>query len=328
MMRLPPFTYVRPSGLAEACAALAEYPGAVPVAGGTDLYPKLKRRLAEPSVLVSLAGVPELRGIRENGDGSLAIGAATTLAELISHPTVVARYPALARAAELVSSPQIRNAATVGGNLCVDTRCNRFDQTADWRAALRFCLKAGSDICRLAPGGGRCWAVSSSDLAPVAIALGAQVRLANAGGERVAPAAALYEDDGVAYLTTGPGELLTELLLPPVDGLRATYLKLRLRGSIDFPLLGVAAAARLDADGTCTEAWIVLGGVASLPFRVTRAEELLIGQRLDPEAIKAAAGAAAGQAKPMENADLTPLYRKRMVGVYVGRALAELAAVS
>lgn len=139
---------------------------------------------------------------------------------------------------------------------------------------------------------------------------------------------ALYADDGVAYLAMSRGEVLVEVQLPPADGLRATYLKLRRRGSIDFPLLGVAASVRLAADGTCSEARIVLGAVASLPVRASRAERLLVGQRLDEETIQAAADAASGQAKPMENADLTPLYRKRMVGVYVGRALAELAAVS
>lgn len=327
MMRLPPFAYLRPRELAEAAALLAEHgKGAAPVAGGTDLYPKLKRRQLEPSVLVSLRGVPELRGVRAKG--GLAIGAGTTLRELESHPAVLARYPALARAAALVSSPQIRNAATVGGNLCVDTRCNYYDLPEGWRSALGFCLKAGSDVCRLASGGERCWAIASSDLAPVAIALDAQVRLVGAGGERVLPAAKLYRDDGVDYLARAPDEILAEVLLPPADGMRATYRKLRRRGSIDFPILGVAAAVRTDGDGTCTSARIVLGAVASHPFRSSGAERALVGHRLEPAAIEEAAEAATAQAKPMENADLTPLYRKRMVRALVAGALAELAALA
>jgi 4-hydroxybenzoyl-CoA reductase subunit beta len=327
MIRLPSFTYLRPHELGEACAMLAEHgPDAVVVAGGTDLYPNMKRRQVEPKVLVGLSRMPELRGVHANG--GLVVGAATTLGELAAHPAVLERYPALARAAALVSSPQIRNAATAGGNLCVDTRCNYYDLPEGWRAAAGFCLKAGSDACRLAPGGERCWAISSSDLAPVAVALDASVRLVGAAGERIVPVADLYRDDGVDYLAKAPGEILAELRFPPADGLRATYRKLRRRGSIDFPILGVAAAVRLDGDGRCTEARIVLGAVASHPVRATDAERILVGSRLTPEAIEEAAEAAARPAKPMENADLTPLYRKRMARVYVARALAELGGVA
>jgi 4-hydroxybenzoyl-CoA reductase subunit beta len=234
----------------------------------------------------------------------------------------------LARAASVVASPQIRNAGTVGGNLCVDTRCNYYDLPYDRRCAHGFCLKTGdSDICRLAPGGDRCWAVSSTDLAPVAHVLGGSVRLVSARGERTLPVAQLYTmDDGIDYLQKQPDEVLTALTLPPADGgLRATYLKFRRRGAIDFPLLGVAAALRTDPDGTCTEARIVLGAVATAPLPVPKATEVLVGAPLSEETITAAAETAMSATKPMDALDLPLAYRRRMVMVHVARALRELA---
>jgi 4-hydroxybenzoyl-CoA reductase subunit beta len=325
-MRLPRFAYVPASTTAEAAELLAEHPGAQLLGGGTDLLPKMKRRQLEPKVLVGLRGVSELHGIRLNGGAT--IGAGTRLHELAAAPEIVERYPALARAASLVASPQIRNAGTVGGNLCVDTRCNYYDLPYDRRCAHGFCLKTGdSDVCRLAPGGDRCWAVSSTDLAPVAHVLGGSVRLVSARGERTLPVAQLYTmDDGIDYLRKQPDEVLTALVLPPSDGgLRATYVKFRRRGAIDFPLLGVAAAVRADADGICTEARIVLGAVATAPLPVPQAAEVLVGGPLTEEAITAAAEKAMSATKPMDALDLPLAYRRRMVMIHVARALRELA---
>jgi 4-hydroxybenzoyl-CoA reductase subunit beta len=326
MMRLPRFEYLPASSAAEAAQLLAENPGAQPVGGGTDLYPKMKRRQLEPKVLVGLRGVAELSGIHINGGAT--IGAGTRLHELASAPEIVRRYPALARAASLVASPQIRNAGTVGGNLCVDTRCNYYDLPYDRRCAHGFCLKTGnSDICRLAPGGDRCWAVSSTDLAPVAHVLGGSVRLLSARGERTLPVAQLYTmDDGIDYLRKQPDEVLTALTLPSIndDRFRATYVKFRRRGAIDFPLLGVAAAVRTDPDGTCTEARIVLGAVATAPLPVPKAAEVLVGAPLTEETITAAAETAMSATKPMDALDLPLGYRRRMVMVHVARALRDL----
>lgn len=325
MMRLPRFAYLPASSTAEAAQMLAEHPGAQLLSGGTDLFPKMKRRQLEPKVLVGLRGVPELCGIHVNGGAS--IGAGTRLHELAGAPEIVRRYPALARAASLVASPQIRNAGTVGGNLCVDTRCNYYDLPYDRRCAHDFCLKTGeSDVCRLAPGGDRCWAVSSTDLAPVAHVLGASVRLVSTRGERTLPVAHLYTmDDGIDYLQKQPDEVLTALTLPPSDdGLRATYVKFRRRGAIDFPLLGVAAAVRTDADGICTEARIVLGAVATAPLPVPKAAAVLVGAALTEETITAAAETAMSATKPMDALDLPLGYRRRMVMVHVARALREL----
>ncbi len=329
MMRLPPFTYLSPHTLGEAARMLAEGgPDAMAVAGGTDLYPNMKRRQFEPKVLVGLCGLRDLRGIRGDERTGLTIGAGTVLRRVSTHPAVLAYYPAVARAASLISNPQIRNVGTVGGNLLVDTRCNYYNMPFWWRKSISFCMKKDGDVCWVAPGGHRCWAISSSDLAPVAVALDARVRLVSATGERVIPARDLYQDDGIAYLSKRPDELLAEVMIPPTDGLRTTYWKLRRRGAIDFPILGVAAAVRLDGDGTCTHARVVLGAVAPRPVEAAGAEEVLVGQQLTPEVIDAAAQAAWKPARPLDNADLTISYRKQMVRVYVARALKELAGLS
>jgi 4-hydroxybenzoyl-CoA reductase subunit beta len=324
MMRLPAFTYLPASTTADAAQLLAEHPGAQLLSGGTDLFPKMKRGQLGPKVLVGLRNVSELRGIHVNGGAT--IGAGTRLHELAAEPDIVTRYPALARAASLVASPQIRNAGTVGGNLCVDTRCNYYDLPYDRRCAHGFCLKTGnSDVCRLAPGGDRCWAVSSTDLAPVAHVLDGSVRLVTASGERTLPVAQFYTmDDGIDYLQKQPDEVVTALALPPADGLRATYVKFRRRGAIDFPLLGVAAAVRTDPDRTCTEARIVLGAVATAPLPVPKAAEVLVGAPLTEETIAAAAETAMSATKPMDALDLPLGYRRRMVRVHVARALREL----
>jgi 4-hydroxybenzoyl-CoA reductase subunit beta len=324
MLRLPAFEYLAPRNLAEAVNLLGEHSRkAILVAGGTDLFPNLKRRQFEPKYLIGLSGLTELRGIR-NDDG-FVIGAGVTLTQLANDRILQQSYPALTIAAGLVSSPQLRNAGTIGGNLCLDTRCNYYNQTYFWRKAIGFCLKKDGDICLVAPGSSRCWAVSSTDCAPVAIALDAHVRLVGPNGTREIPAAALYRDDGIDYLVKAPEEILTEIVLPAAEGLRSTYLKLRRRGSIDFPILGVAAALRVAPDGIVEHARIVLGAIASQPVDAVEAARVLIGQKLTPEVIAAAAGAAYQSAKPMDNADGSYAWRKKMARVYVQRALSALA---
>ena len=328
MMRLPPFAYLAPRTTEEAVRLLAEHGGAaMPVAGGTDLYPNMKRRQFEPAVLVGLRGIRELGAVTGSAREGLRVGAAVTLTKVSCHPEVTAHYPALARAAGLVSTPQLRNAGTLGGNVCVDTRCNYYNQSYEWRRSIGFCMKKDGDVCLVAPGSPRCWAVSSSDTAPVLWALGAQVTLAGPAGERRIPVKALYADDGIAYLGgKAAGEIVTEIALPPVAGWTATYWKLRRRGSFDFPVLGVAAAVRLEG-GVCQDARIVLGAVASTPREAPEAAAALVGERLTPEAIERAAEAAARPAKPLDNTDLVYHYRKKMTRVYVGRALRELAGL-
>jgi 4-hydroxybenzoyl-CoA reductase subunit beta len=327
MLRLPPFTYLAPRTVADAARLVAEHGrDAMLVAGGTDLYPNMKRGQFEPKVLVALNGIAELHGVRGDGRRGLSLGPTTTLAAVSRHPEVARHYPALATAAGLVSSPQLRNVGTVGGNVCVDTRCNYYNQTYDWRKAIGFCMKKDGDICLVAPGSPRCWAVSSSDTAPVLWSLGAQVRLAGSSGERTIPLADLYRDDGIEYLAKRPDEVLAEILLPPADGWRSVYLKLRRRGSFDFPVLGVAVALRCEGE-IVREARIVLGAVASLPREATAAAQALVGERLTPELVARVADVAAGPSKPLDNTDYAHFYRKRMTRVFVARALRRLAGL-
>jgi len=327
MMRLPPFTYLAPRSVAEAARMLAEHgPEAMLVAGGTDLYANMKRRQFEPKVLVGLSRLRELVGVRGDAKSGLVIGAGTTLTEVSEHPVVQEHFPALATAAGLVSTPQIRNVGTLGGNVCVDTRCNYYNQSYQWRRAIGFCMKKDGDICLVAPASSRCWAVSSSDTAPVFWSLGARVRLVGPRGERVIPIEGLYRDDGISYLAKAADEVLTEILLPPADGLRSMYLKLRRRGSFDFPVLGVAVALAMD-DGRVRAGRIVLGAVASQPREASAAGGLLAGQRLTPELIDRVAEAAARPSKPLDNTDFTHPYRKKMTRVFVRRALRRLAGL-
>jgi 4-hydroxybenzoyl-CoA reductase subunit beta len=326
MMRLPPFRYLAPATAREAARILADHgPEAMAVAGGTDLYPNMKRRQFEPKVLVGLRGIEGARGIVANG--SLRLGGLATLREVAEHEAVLARWPSVARSAGLVSSPPLRNAGTIGGNLCVDTRCNYYNQSESWRASIGYCMKKDGDICLVAPGSSVCWALSSSDTAPVMISLDAEATLVGPDGERRVRVTDLYGQDGIHYLAKKPEEVLTEIHVPDRAGWRSTYRKLRRRGSIDFPVLGVAAAVKLGAGGVVQEARIVLGAVDVRPVEARDAQEFLRGRPLDLETIEMAAGIAYKPARPLDNADLVYAWRKRMARIEVARALRELAGL-
>jgi 4-hydroxybenzoyl-CoA reductase subunit beta len=238
-----------------------------------------------------------------------------------------AHYPALATAAGVVSTPQLRNMGTIGGNLCVDTRCTYYNQGESWREALTYCMKKDGEICWVAPGSPRCWAVSSSDTAPVMIALKAQVRLLGPQGERTIPAQALYNNDGIEYLQKLPSEIVVDISLPDASGVTMSYQKLRRRSAFDFPIMAAAVALRLEEDGTCREANIVLGAVASYPIKANEAEAVLVGQKITEEVIQEAAKIAFKPAKPLDNTDMGHPYRKQMARVYVARALREAAGL-
>ena len=317
MLRLPWFDYRAPRSLGEAAAILAgEGPRAMLVAGGTDLLPNMKRRHQAPSVLVSLRAIPELKSF-SNGSGT-SFGSALTLTEVVRNPGTPT---ALRQAAAQVATPQIQNMGTLGGNLCLDTRCTYYNQTYEWRKAIDFCLKKDGDICWVATASKRCVAVSSTDTAPALIALDAAVTLVSSSGEREVKVEGLYKNDGIEYLSREPGEILTEVRVPP--GWKSTYWKLRRRGSFDFPVLGVAAALRMDG-GNIVEARVALVAVASRPFLVEKAGEFLKGRRLDDEAIMEAGRIVASRAKPMDNADLDLYWRKEVTAEFVGYALREL----
>jgi 4-hydroxybenzoyl-CoA reductase subunit beta len=325
MLRLPSFSYLQPASLTEALRMKADAgPDGMYVAGGTDLYPNMKRRHQEPKVVISLMAVPELKA-----DGMM-LGAGILLSDLSAHPTIRQSAPAVGVAAALVSTPLLRNMGTLGGNLCLDTRCNYYNQSYEWRKAIDFCMKKDGAICWVAPSSPRCWAVSSSDVAPVMVAIGAEYVLVGPAGERVVPAGRFYHNDGINYLTKQPDEILTAVRLPAPNGWDAVYHKLRRRGSFDFPVLGVAAWVQWESGrgkgegGRVADARVVLGGVASYPQEVVEAGAALRGTSLSGEAIAAAAQAAFQPAKPMDNTDFDLSWRKQMTRVWVTRALEEL----
>jgi 4-hydroxybenzoyl-CoA reductase subunit beta len=323
MMRVPPFRYRTPRSVADAAAWLAEDPqNSMVLAGGTDLLPKMKRRQQTPGTLVSLRNLGELTAMSDEG-GGFAIGAGVTLSRLVADARVRQQYAGLAQAAAQVATPHLRNAGTIGGNLCVDTRCTYYDQTYDWRKAIGFCLKREGTTCWVATSSDRCLAVSSTDTAPALQALGASVTLVSAGGTRLVPLADFYANDGVHYLTRRPDEILTTVTLPRANGWRSAYWKLRRRGSFDFPVAAAAVAAHLDGRHV-VDVRIVLGAVASKPLACGRAESILKGQPLTDDAIDAAAAAAAEIAKPMDNTDFELVWRKKMVNTLVREALREV----
>jgi 4-hydroxybenzoyl-CoA reductase subunit beta len=294
-------------------------PRAMFVAGGTDLFPKLKRRQFDIEALIALDFLP--RDIR-NGSFDCVVGAGVTLAAASRDEHLTQSFAGYAEAAGLVSSPPLRNAGTVGGNLCVDTRCNYYDMTYEWRKAAGFCMKKDGDICLVAPSSPRCWAVSSSDTAPMAIALDGVVSLTGPDGERELPVSALYRDDGIEYMAKQPSEVVTSIKLSAHRDMRTAYVKLRRRGSIDFPIAGAAVAIQLDGDHV-VRCRIVLSAVASHPLEAIAAEAFLKGKRVDADTIRETADIAAKPAKPLDNADLSHFWRKRMVRVVVEQALLE-----
>ena len=325
MLRLPVFTAAFAGSVEEAVALKAKHGAAAAyVAGGTDLYPNMKRRQQTPAVVIHVRGIAELSGLEVTPEGSLRIGAGVSLSRLIRHPLVRSQWPVLSEAAATISTPILQNMGTVGGNLLLDTRCNYYDQNYEWRKAIDFCMKKDGKICWVAPSSPRCWAVQSSDLAPVMISLGAQVRLRGPGGERMIPAASLYFDDGMRFLTKHQDELLLGMEIPPLEGARAAYLKLRRRGAFDFPVLGVAAWARFSSGGIVEDCRVVLGAVGSFPKLSAEARDAVQGRALTEEVLDAASRAAARPAKPLDNTDFTIGWRKDMVPVYVRRALAAL----
>src|ERR1051325_6883283 len=335
MMRLPKFEYRTPQTIAEAVKVMADVgPEAQFVAGRTDLYPNMKRRQQTPKTVISVMRLNELNQITGDGTNGLQIGASVTLTEVCENEIITRAYPVVAQAARTISTSILRNMGTIGGNLLLDTRCNYYDQNFEWRKGINFCLKKDGDVCWVAPGSAKCWAVQSSDLVPVMVAIGAKFRLASTLGERIIDAAGFYNDDGIDYLKKRPDELLVDVQLPPLNGWRASYQKLRRRGAFDFPVLGVAAwiqtedkiggAGNSDGIALVKNARIVIGGIAPSPVEVKEASEALVGQTFDNDHIQAAAEAAYTKARPLDNTDFVMNWRKQMTRQYTLRALQEL----
>ncbi|MEM7050060.1 MAG: FAD binding domain-containing protein [Acidobacteriota bacterium] len=326
MLRLPKFQLRRAASVSEAVAMLAAEGAcegrARPVAGGTDLWPNMKRRHQRADVVISLAGIADLTGIRSNGD--LTIGANTTLSTIETDTEVRHRFPALARAVASISSPPLRNMGTLGGNLCVDTRCTYYNQTEEWRRSIDYCMKEAGSTCWVAPSSPRCWAHSASDSAPMLAALGAQLTVVGPQGERQVAVEGLFRDDGMEYLAKTPEELVTAIRIPRESARwRSAFWKLRRRGSIDFAVLSVGAALDVEDDGTIRDARIFLGAVASLPVAAEASVEALRGEPATAEVLAAAAALARRNATPMDNTDFQAQWRGAVVQKYVEAALRE-----
>jgi 4-hydroxybenzoyl-CoA reductase subunit beta len=324
MLRMPAFRYVSPTSVEDAARLLAGAPGrAMLLAGGTDIVPNMKRRQQTPEVLVGLRRIGDLSRLVHHAHG-ITVGAMTTLTAMVRDGHLRSVCPGLWQAAAQVATGHLRNMGTLGGNLCLDTRCTYYDQTEEWRRAIGYCMKRDGETCWVATSSPRCLAVSSTDTAPMLQALGARVELQSVAGRRSVNVADLYANDGMEYLTRRPDEILTSVGIPDQEGWRSTYWKVRRRGAFDFPVASVAAALRVESDGRVAEARIVLGAVASRPMSAPRADALLVGTHLEDEAIQGASDAAYDVAKPMDNTDFGLHWRKRIVRSLVRDALKEL----
>jgi 4-hydroxybenzoyl-CoA reductase subunit beta len=336
MLRLHEYRYHRPDRLADAVALLRDHEDALAVAGGTDLVPNMKHRLFTPRHLVGLKGIQELRGIGyadEQGNpvpegapeaSQLALGAGETLTRVSRDARVRRHFPSLADAAGKVAGPQIRNQGTLGGNLCLDTRCTYYNQTHFWRQALGFCLKKDGDVCHVTKVGKKCVAAHSADTPPVLITLGAVADLVSADGTRTVPVADFFVADGVWNVVRRRDELVSRIRIPlPAPGTRMAYRKVRQRSSIDFPLLSIAAAARTADDGTLAGLSLVVSALGSRPRLVAGLDKLTAGARLQ-DVVDTVAQQAFKQCHPLENIIVDPDWRRAMVPVYVRRALEEM----
>ena len=324
-MSLPQFKLLLPRTLEEALGLLTNHPDKIRVlAGGTDLIPSMQQKLFDPEYVLDLRHVANLRGIRETESG-VTIGALTTLTTIEQSPLLRRRYPVLTEAAATVASPLLRNMGTIGGNICLDTRCLWYNQSLTWRKACGFCIKKDGDLCHVAPGGSKCWAAFSGDTPPALLCLDAEVEIASASSMRRLPLRDFYTGEGDAYRKLKSDEILTHVFLPASSAdYRGVYRKLRIRGSIDYPLAGVAVAMKR-SNGYIADARVAITAVNPAPMLVKGARELLSDKASDESLALAAGDLAAKMARPLTTSALTPEYRREMIRVFTKRAVLEAA---
>ncbi len=323
-MRLPSFYYLSPKSISEACSMLKEYnKNAKVIAGGTDLLVSMKQRVKTPNYLIGLKGISDLNYIRQNGK-DVKIGILTLISDLEQSNVIKEHFPVLADAVKCLGSPHLRGMGTIGGNICLDTRCCYYNQSKFFRKSVGLCLKFGGDVCHVLKKGKKCFAISQADTVPALIALDAKVKIQSTDKEKVIPVKDLYYDDGKDYMKLKNDELITEVQIPaPASNSGGSYMKLRIRKSIDFALSAAAVTLSLK-DGLCEEARVVLGSVGSAPIRVVKAEEAMKGKKLTNDVIEEAANFAYKDAKPVANiVDVPPSYRKEMARVMTKRAVKE-----
>ena len=325
-MSLPEFKLLRPHTTAEAVALLAQHAGDIRIlAGGTDLLPSMQQKLFAPQYVLDIRRIAELRGVRQQSTGAVEIGALTALTD-VEHSDLLRRhFRVLHEAAKTVASPVLRNMGTIGGNICLDTRCLWYNQSLQWRKSCGFCIKKDGDLCHVAPAGTKCWAVFSGDTPAALLCLDAEIEIASAAGIRRVKLAELYSGLGDNYRKLAANELLTRVLLPSSSaGYRGAYRKLRIRGSIDYPLAGVAVVLK-QSNAHIEDVRIGLTAVNPAPVLVKGATELLAGRRMTEEWAEAAGVLAAQTAKPLTTSALTAEYRREMIRVFTKRAVFSLA---
>ena len=326
-MSLPPFKLLRPRSIEDAVGYLAKHSGDIQiVAGGTDLLPSMKQRLFAPKYLLDIRGIEELQGIRSIPGHGTEIGALVTLTTLEDSEFIRRRYAVLHVAVATIASPILRNMGTIGGNICLDTRCLWYNQSLTWRKSCGFCIKKDGDLCHVAPGGKKCWAAFSADSPAALLCLDAEIEIAGPAGLRRIPVAEFYTNVGDARMKLESNEMLTRVLLPErTAGYRGAYRKLRLRGSIDYPLAGVAAALKNNAQGLIEDARVAITGVNPAPLLVHEARHALAGKQCNELAAAVVGELAARVAKPLTTSALTPEYRREMIRVYAKRAVLSAA---
>ncbi len=340
-MSLPQFKLLRPRTVAEAVKFLAQHTSAVGaggsfaqsghvpiriIAGGTDLIPSMRQKLFEPEYVLDLRRIAEMKGIKAGSDASVEIGALTSLKAIERSDVLRQRYPVLTEAAATVASPVLRNMGTIGGNICLDTRCLWYNQSLTWRKGCGFCIKKDGDLCHVAPGGTECWAVFSGDTPPALLCLDAEIEIASATGVRRIPLQEFYTGLGDNYRTLQPNELVTRIFLPVGSAnYSGIYRKLRVRGSIDYPLAGVAVAMRR-SNGQVDDARVAITAVNPAPMLLKGASAMLAGKAMDEALAEAVGDLAARTAKPLTTSALTPQYRREMIRVFTKRAILAAAA--
>ena len=322
-MSLPSFKLLRPRTIENAVKFLSQHAGHIQiVAGGTDLLPSMKQRLFTPRYLLDIRGIEELQNIRSIPGHGTEIGALVTLAAIEDSDFLGRGYPVLREAVATVASPILRNMGTIGGNICLDTRCLWYNQSLTWRKSCGFCIKKDGDLCHVAPGGEKCWAAFSADSPAALLCLEAELEIAGPTGVRRTRLAEFYTNVGDARMKLANDEMLTRIFLPErMAGYSGMYRKLRLRGSIDYPLAGVAAALKKNAQGLIEDARVAITGVNPAPLLVNEARHALAGRPLNDHAAAVVGELAARVAKPLTTSLLTPEYRREMIRVYAKRAV-------
>lgn len=322
-MRLPVFDYKEPSSLGEAASLLREYgTDCKIIAGGTDLLPSMKQKLFRPEYVISLEGISDLDSIGFDEKQGLQIGSMVALSALENSLTVKERYPVIREAAHAVGSPHLRRMGTIGGNLSLDTRCCYYNQSESWRKSRPRCIKLGGDTCNAVGGGNKCFAVFSGDLAPALMALGAEIRLFSHRGERILPLRDYYTGNGAEPLVRDPDEILINVKVPPLpQDAFTTYLKFRIRESIDFPFAGLAAVIHVDKkENVCRKASVAIGAVGPKPLDVHEIAEISEGKRLDGRLIEEISNLARKAAKPVDNLGSSSEYRRRTIKAFARTA--------